>query len=218
MYQSRAKLRLGGPGCCINHARSVSVCSEELRWKRKRGERKCRWIKMERKVFLWETITGTPSTSLGGRGNSCECCWDGVSHWDQNQFSFSCIKVDLRGGVVTEEEEEEKERKGRSVRWKNQAFQLGLEWGKCEFGSSLGLNGRDKVWLCPHAVDLHLWWVTDGLVAGQLSLLVKCYCYITCFIPIASSMSVIKRDVSSSTHPASSFIRSPSLVLDWWPQ
>lgn len=37
------------------------------------------------------------------------------------------------------------------------------EWNedKWEFGSSLGLDDGDKVSLCPHVVDLHLWWLTD---------------------------------------------------------
>lgn len=34
--------------------------------------------------------------------------------------------------------------------------------GKCEFGSSLGLDDGDKVSLCPHVEDLHRWWLTDG--------------------------------------------------------
>lgn len=79
---------------------------------------------------------------------------------------------------------------GRSVKKANISAPTGMR-----INMNLGLDDGDKVSLCPHVVDLHLRWVTDGcLVAGRQSLLVKGYCCITYFIPTASStrMSVIK--------------------------
>lgn len=205
---------LGGLGCCINHARSVSVCSEELRWKSERGNAdgskwrgKCPYERQlpELRPPLWgeEEIPGSAVEM--------------EFHTETKINSPSAAPRSTREGAWLQR------RKRRRGSQKGGAFhERSSDWNedKWEFGRSLGLNDGDKASLCPR-VDLHLWWVTDGCsVAGRKSLLDKCYCCIACFIPMASSTwtSVIKTDISSRTCPASSVTGSPSLIFDRWPQ